>query len=94
MASRPCSGSIPLWEGVPFKRALRETTPFLLVFMPPLGFMAGVGYWLLPGILYLAGLTWLYSRGRISKGPRLELYLESVFIVLAGLTWLAGVANP
>ena len=66
----------------------------LLLLMPMLGFMAEAGYWLLPGILYLIGLTRLYSKGRINKGPKLEFYLETVFYLLAGLTWLAVFLNP
>jgi 4-hydroxy-3-methylbut-2-enyl diphosphate reductase len=66
----------------------------LLLLMPWLGFMSGVGYWLLPGIFYLIGLTRLYSKGRIKKGPKLEFYLETVFYLLAGLTWLAVFLNP
>jgi 4-hydroxy-3-methylbut-2-enyl diphosphate reductase len=62
---------------------------FLLLFMPLLGFMSDVGFWLLPGIFYIIGLTQLYSKGRISQGPKLEFCLESVFYLLAGLTWLA-----
>ncbi len=74
-------------------RILMVLLVIFLLLMPLLGAMAGVGFWLLPGILYLAGLIWLYSHGRISKGPRLEFYLETVFFVLAGLTWLAGIAG-
>ena len=65
-----------------------------LVVMPHLDYVARLGFWLLPGIFYLAGLIWLYSHGRLSKGPRLEFYLETVFFVLAGLTLLAGLAGP
>jgi len=62
---------------------------FLLLAMPLLGLMSEVGFWLLPGILYIMGLTRLYSIGRLTPGPRLEFYLETVFYLLAGLTWLA-----
>jgi 4-hydroxy-3-methylbut-2-enyl diphosphate reductase len=61
----------------------------LLLFMPLLGLMSEVGFWLLPGILYIIGLTQLYSKGMISQGPKLEFCLETVFYLLAGLTWLA-----
>jgi len=66
----------------------------MLLLMPLLGFMSEVGFWLLPGILYIIGLTQLYSKGRISQGPKLEFYLETVFYLLAGLTWLAVSLNP
>ncbi len=62
----------------------------LLVLLPLLGLMSGVGFWLLPGILYIIGLARMYSAGRISPGPKLEFCLESVFYLLAGLAWLAG----
>jgi 4-hydroxybenzoate polyprenyltransferase len=61
----------------------------MLLLMPLLGLMSTVGFWLLPGILYIICLTQLYSRGRISQGPKLEFYLETVFYLLAGLTWVA-----
>ena len=61
----------------------------MLLIMPLLGLMAKAGFWLLPGILYIIALTQFYCRGRISQGPRLEFYLETVFYLLAGLTWLA-----
>jgi 4-hydroxybenzoate polyprenyltransferase len=66
----------------------------LLVLMPLLGLMPETGFWLLPGILYIFGLTQLYSKGKISHGPKLEFYLETVFYLLAGLTWLAVSHNP
>jgi len=61
----------------------------LLVLMPLFGFMSDVGFWLLPGIAYIIGLTLLYNRGRIGPGPKLEFYLDTVFYLLAGLAWLA-----
>ena len=61
----------------------------LLLLMPLLGLMSEAGYWLLPGIIYIIGLTQLYNRGRMSQGPKLEFCLETVFYLLAGLAWLA-----
>ena len=61
----------------------------MLLLMPRFGLMSEVGYWLLPGILYIIGLTQLYSKGKINQGPKLEFCLETVFYLLAGLTWLA-----
>ena len=61
----------------------------LLLLMPLLDLMSERGFWLLPGILYIIGLTQLYSKGKISHGPKLEFYLETVFYLLAGLSWLA-----
>ena len=63
----------------------------LLLLMPLAGFMSGVSFWLLPGILYIFGLTQLYRKGMITQGPKLEFYLETVFYLLAGLAWLAKV---
>ena len=32
----------------------------------------------------------LYEKEKVSQGVRLELYLETVFYILAGLAWLAA----
>lgn len=61
----------------------------LLLLMPLFGLMTKAGFWLLPGIIYIIGLAWLYKSGRIGPGPMLEFCLESVFFLLAGLAWLA-----
>jgi hypothetical protein len=53
--------------------------------------MSEKAFWLLPGIFYIIGLTQLYRYDRISPGPRLEFFLETVFYLLAGLAWLAGI---
>ncbi len=66
----------------------------MLIVMPLFNLMSGVGFWLLPGIFYIFGLTRLYSSGRISRGARLEFYLESVFYLLAGLSWLGLFFRP
>ena len=63
----------------------------LLLFMPLAGFTSGVSFWLLPGIVYIFGLTQLYRKGMITQGPKLEFCLETVFYLLAGLAWLAKV---
>ena len=61
----------------------------LLLLMPLFGLMSKAGFWLLPGIIYIIGLTRLYNRGKISQGPKLEFYLDTVFYLLAALAWLA-----
>jgi 4-hydroxy-3-methylbut-2-enyl diphosphate reductase len=61
----------------------------MLLLMPHFGLMSEVGFWLLPGMLYIIVLIRLYSKGRISQGLKLEFCLESVFFLLAGLAWLA-----
>ena len=61
----------------------------LLLLMPLLGLMSKAGFWLLPGIVYIIGLTQLYKWGKISQGPKLEFCLDSVFYLLAGLAWLS-----
>jgi hypothetical protein len=35
----------------------------------------------------------MYCKGRISQGLRMEFYLETVFYLLAGLTWLPVFLN-
>ena len=61
----------------------------LLLLMPLFGLMSKAGFWLLPGIIYIIGLTRLYNKGKISQGPKLEFYLDTVFYLLAALAWLA-----
>lgn len=63
----------------------------LLLVMPPLGYMSTKGIWLLPGIIYILGLTQLYRKGRITQGLKLEFWLETVFFLLAGLTVAAHI---
>ena len=60
----------------------------LLFILPLLNVMSGIGYWLVPGMIYLIGLSQLYGKGYISQGPRLEFCLETVFYLIAGLSWL------
>jgi hypothetical protein len=60
----------------------------LLFILPLLNVMSEIGYWLIPGMIYLIGLSQLYGKGYISQGPRLEFCLETVFYLIAGLSWL------
>ena len=66
----------------------------MLLLMPLLGLMSVAGFWLLPGILYIVGLTQMYSKGRLSQGLTMEFCLETVFYLLAGLSWLAVFLKP
>ena len=66
----------------------------MLLLMPLLGLMSVAGFWLLPGILYIVGLTQMYSKGRLSQGLKMEFCLETVFYLLAGLSWLAVFLKP
>ncbi|MDA8160788.1 MAG: 4-hydroxy-3-methylbut-2-enyl diphosphate reductase [Desulfobacteraceae bacterium] len=62
----------------------------LLAVYPALGLIAvPAGYGLAPGLLYLAGVTWLYSRGYWSPGVRLEFGLETTFVIVALMVWAA-----
>ncbi len=60
----------------------------LLFILPLFNLMSGVGFWLIPGIIYLIGLSLFYDKGYISQGTRLEFCLETVFYLIAGLSWL------
>lgn len=62
----------------------------LLLVLPALGLMSGLGYWLIPGVLYLSGLSLLYEKGWIGAGPKLDFLLESLLIFMAGLVWLGS----
>lgn len=46
-----------------------------------------VGYFLLPGIGYLAGFTYLYSKEYWSPGVKLEFALETTFVIIAFSVW-------
>lgn len=60
----------------------------LLVLYPALGLIAApLGYWLLPGLLYLAGFTFFYSKGYWSPGVKLEFGLETIFVIIAVSVW-------
>jgi 4-hydroxy-3-methylbut-2-enyl diphosphate reductase len=87
--------TLPVWIGekktLVILHILIGLLVVLLVLMPLLGFMTRVGFWLLPGVLYIIALIRLYDRGKIRQGPKLEFSLETVFYLLAGLAWLAGV---
>ncbi|MBW2466924.1 MAG: 4-hydroxy-3-methylbut-2-enyl diphosphate reductase [Deltaproteobacteria bacterium] len=63
----------------------------MLLIIPLTGLMAVTGFWLLPGIAYIFGLTQLYVKGKVSHGPKLEFWLDSVFPLLAGLAWLSHI---
>jgi len=60
----------------------------LLVIYPALGLIVmPLCYWLLPGLLYLAGFTYLYSKGYWSPGVKLEFGLETTFVIIAVSVW-------
>jgi (E)-4-hydroxy-3-methyl-but-2-enyl pyrophosphate reductase len=86
--------TLPVWIGekktLTILHILMGFLLVMLVLMPLLGLMTRVGFWLLPGLLYIIGLIRLYEKEKISQGPRLEFYLETVFYLLAGLAWVAG----
>jgi (E)-4-hydroxy-3-methyl-but-2-enyl pyrophosphate reductase len=86
--------TLPVWIGerktLAILHILMGLLLVMLVLMPLLGLMTRVGFWLLPGVLYIIGLIRLYEKEKVSQGFRLELCLETVFYLLAGLTWLAA----
>jgi len=60
----------------------------LLAVYPALGLIVmPLGYWLLPGLLYLAGFTYLYSKEYWSPGVKLEFGLETTFVIIAASVW-------
>ena len=72
---------------------LHQITLFLvlmLLLFPLAGWMSSTGFWLIPGVFYLIGLTYLYENGHLIQGPRLEFCLESAFWLMAGLGWIGG----
>ena len=67
----------------------------LLMSYPALGLIVSpLGYWLLPGLLYLAGFTFLYNKDYWSPGVKLEFGLETTFVIIAASVWGgAGLQN-
>jgi len=64
----------------------------LLVVYPLAGLIVlPLGYWLLPGLLYLISFTFLFSRGYWSPGVKLEFGLETTFLLITASVW-GGVA--
>ena len=62
----------------------------LLVALPLLGLVDVTAFWLIPGVLYLLVVTRLYERGLVHQGPKLELALDMVFPIMAGLAGLGS----
>jgi 4-hydroxy-3-methylbut-2-enyl diphosphate reductase len=61
---------------------------FLLLLLPHFGLMSRLGYWLIPGVVYLIWLVLLYEKGHIRPGPKLDFLLETLIILVTGLVWL------
>jgi 4-hydroxybenzoate polyprenyltransferase len=53
--------------------------------LPGLGLLPATAFWLIPGVFYLIGLSVLYEKGHLRPGPKLDFYLESLLIIIAGL---------
>ena len=62
----------------------------LAVVLPASGLIGPIGFWLVPGILYLALLARLYHLKRLHQGVKLEFALESSFFILALGVWIGG----
>lgn len=58
-----------------------------LLVLPGLGLLPPAAFWLIPGVLYLIGLSVLYEKGHIRPGPKLDFYLESLLFIIAGFAW-------
>ncbi|MBA3015616.1 MAG: 4-hydroxy-3-methylbut-2-enyl diphosphate reductase [Proteobacteria bacterium] len=66
-----------------------------LAVFPSLGLIViPVGYFLFPGILYLAGFTYLYSQEYWSPGVKLEFALETTFVIMALSVWGGNALYP
>ena len=55
---------------------------------PALGWTSPLGWWLIPGILYLATVIHAYEKEKLTQGLKLEIGLETALLLIAGLTWL------
>jgi (E)-4-hydroxy-3-methyl-but-2-enyl pyrophosphate reductase len=63
----------------------------MALLFPALGLMEAAGWWLLPGVLFLAGLIRDYEKGKIPSGLKLELGLETTLYLLSAFVWLGAV---
>lgn len=60
----------------------------MLLFFPIYGLMSSpLGYWVLPGLVYLVLFTLFYQRGLLSPGVRLEFGLETTFLLIFSLVF-------
>ncbi|NTV15612.1 MAG: 4-hydroxy-3-methylbut-2-enyl diphosphate reductase [Desulfobulbaceae bacterium] len=62
----------------------------LLVGGPLAGLLPAAWAMLLPAVVYLFAVAWLYDRDRLSYSTRLEFAVDSVFPIIAGLTVLVS----
>jgi len=61
----------------------------LLLLLPPMNWLVGNAFVLLPTVLYLYGIGWLYTKKKIRQGAGLEFALETVFPLAALLCQLS-----
>ncbi|MDD5759133.1 MAG: 4-hydroxy-3-methylbut-2-enyl diphosphate reductase [Desulfobulbaceae bacterium] len=67
----------------------------LLVVYPLAGLLVmPLAYWLLPGMLYLGAVTFLYGKDYWSPGVKLEFGLETTFIIIASSVWVGAFCCP
>lgn len=62
----------------------------LLLGGPLVGYMAAGWFFLLPVIFYLYYVTRSYDKGAFAYSPKLEFAVDSIFPIIAGLTFLAN----
>jgi 4-hydroxy-3-methylbut-2-enyl diphosphate reductase len=62
----------------------------ITLLFPALGLIKSAGWWLLPGVLFLAAMIRGYEKGTLTGGLKLELGLETTLFLLAGFAWLGG----
>ena len=87
--------TLPVWIGaqrtIVVLHGIMGVLLGMLLLLPALGLMVTpAAYGLLPGLLYLAGFTVLYSRGYWSPGVKLEFALETTFIIIAVAVWASA----
>jgi (E)-4-hydroxy-3-methyl-but-2-enyl pyrophosphate reductase len=73
-----------------FLHLLMGSLIFLLLLLPIVGLMSPLGYWVIPGIVYLICLILLYEKGYIRPGPKLDFLLETLIVLVAALVWLGS----
>ncbi|MBU0674567.1 MAG: 4-hydroxy-3-methylbut-2-enyl diphosphate reductase [Proteobacteria bacterium] len=55
----------------------------LLIAGPLLGLLTPLAYWLIPAVVYLFLIMYLYQRGKVNNGLRLEFALDSLYLIAA-----------
>jgi 4-hydroxy-3-methylbut-2-enyl diphosphate reductase len=86
--------TLPVWIGELGTLRILYTIMTLMVFMlivaPLAGLLPTIFLFTIPGILYFFGLTYLYEKGKLRNGIRLEFGLDMALLLVALPVLVAG----